>query len=566
MRYGPTRRKLASFDPFGSGYSFLQISVISIHEVGKKEKVRPEWTDSWQAVEWNTILFSRNGLYHYQRSRTLTLSLSLPQSTYGLDVLAFIGWQHEHAHYQLVEIQQMLNQRGVQVNERNVGKLYRQFLALLGGLTERKQQRLTTAVTQYGGLIWAMDGLAPEGSGSLLYVLYEVLSETPVAAIQLDHPTADELVHWLQPYQALPFPVLATLADGEDAILAAFRTCWPDARAQRCQSHWLGNVAEPVLKVDTQLREQMRQDLGGLPAVPEQHAAPITASSTVGVATRPLLPAPRDAVLIEIETQLRAAVRDAVNRPSRKPLHWGGLAGYQQLEGVAQALHTVRPEAETAYLQRLTLQVDRVLEQNRALAKDLAEAHRWLGKIADGLQYPPAPVAAGAPVQGRVSGAQVRQDMEVLLREFQPDLKRCPAQAALSHAWQRLWKSCGTDLLPCYDLVGLPQDNLKLEALFEKLRGQQRRISGRKSTQPLRDFGQSRVLLEADSEAELLQQIQQVSPADYQAQRRRLAQAEVPRQNLYRMHRDPAGATQRLITQHATRRAELARQPTAPLS
>jgi hypothetical protein len=31
----------------------------------------------------------------------------------------------------------------------------------------------------------------------------------------------------------------------------------------------LGNVAEPVLKVDTQLREQMRQDLGGLPGVPE---------------------------------------------------------------------------------------------------------------------------------------------------------------------------------------------------------------------------------------------------------------------------------------------------------
>jgi hypothetical protein len=32
----------------------------------------------------------------------------------------------------------------------------------------------------------------------------------------------------------------------------------------------LSNVAEPVLKADTQLREQMRQDLGGLPAVPQQ--------------------------------------------------------------------------------------------------------------------------------------------------------------------------------------------------------------------------------------------------------------------------------------------------------
>jgi hypothetical protein len=202
------------------------------------------------------------------------LLISLPRSTYGLDVLAFIGWQHEHGHQQLVEIQRELNRRGVVVNERNVGKLYRQFLALLGGLTERKRQRLEAAVEQFGGLVWAIDALEPEGHGTMLYVLYEVLSENPVGAIQLDHTTADELVAWLQPYQALPFPVLATLSDGEGAILAAFRTCWPGAPPQRCQSHWLGNLADPVLKVDTQLREQMRQDLGGLPAVPEQVQAP----------------------------------------------------------------------------------------------------------------------------------------------------------------------------------------------------------------------------------------------------------------------------------------------------
>ena len=205
---------------------------------------------------------------HYYASRVLMFSL--PRSTYGLDVLAFIGWQHEHAHRQLVEIQRELNGRGIAINERNVGKLYRQFLALLGGLTESKRRRLAAAAEQYGGLIWAVDALEPEGHGTLLYVLYEVLSQTAVGAIQLDHPTADELVEWLRPYQGLPFPVLATLSDGEEAIIAALRTCWPAARQQRCQSHWLGNVAEPVLEVDAQLRQQMRQDLGGLPAVPER--------------------------------------------------------------------------------------------------------------------------------------------------------------------------------------------------------------------------------------------------------------------------------------------------------
>ena len=209
-----------------------------------------------------------HGGEHYHASGVLRISL--PYSTYGLDGLAFIGWQHEHEHQQLVEIQQALNQHGIMVNERNVGKLYRQFLALLGGINEGVEKRLKAAAEEHGGLIWGLDALQPEGHGTLLYVLYEVLSGTPVAAIQWDHPTGDELVAWLQPYRALPFAVLATLSDGEGAIIAALKTCWPTAPHQRCQAHFLGNLAEPVLQVDARLRQRMRDDLGGLPAVPSQ--------------------------------------------------------------------------------------------------------------------------------------------------------------------------------------------------------------------------------------------------------------------------------------------------------
>ena len=227
---------------------------------------------------------------HYYASRVLMLSL--PHSTYGLDVLAFIGWQHEHEHQQLVEIQRELNRRGVLVNERNVGKLYRQFLALLGGLTERKQERLAAAAQEYGGLVWAVDALQPEGHGTLLYVLYEALGETAVGAIQLDHATAEALVAWLRPYQALAFPVLATLSDGEEAIMSALRTCWPTARPQRCQAHFLSNLAEPVVDLDTSLREQMRADLGGLPVVPEEAAAPKVADTEPPEVAPPLCLSP----------------------------------------------------------------------------------------------------------------------------------------------------------------------------------------------------------------------------------------------------------------------------------
>ena len=64
---------------------------------------------------------------HYYASGVCLISL--PYSTYGLDVLACIGWQHEHEHKQLVEIQHELNGCGILVKERTVGRLYRQFLA-----------------------------------------------------------------------------------------------------------------------------------------------------------------------------------------------------------------------------------------------------------------------------------------------------------------------------------------------------------------------------------------------------------------------------------------------------
>lgn len=142
---------------------------------------------------------------HYYASGVL--KVSLPYSTYGLDVLAFIGWQHEREHRQLVEIQGQLNQRGVLINERNVGKLYRQFLALLGGMNAKNRQKLEESSRAHGGLIWAVDALQPEGHGTLLYVLYEVLSGTLVSAIQLPYASAEELKSWLAPYQDLPYPI-----------------------------------------------------------------------------------------------------------------------------------------------------------------------------------------------------------------------------------------------------------------------------------------------------------------------------------------------------------------------
>jgi hypothetical protein len=247
---------------------------VCIH-CGAELKLRPNWhvRKTIQTMQGPLFLAGRakvcpnveceHGGTRYYASQVLLLSL--PKSTYGLDVLAYIGWRHEHDQRQLVEIQWELNQKGIEINERNVGKLYRQYLALLGATTEAIRKKLDAIVEKHGGLILGVDALQPEGHGSLLYVLYEILSGTVVSAIQLEPPNEKDLTDWLMTYQ--DYPVLASISDGEERIIAALRAVWPTAPRQRCQEHFLGNLADEVLANDTALRQQMREDLGGLPKI-----------------------------------------------------------------------------------------------------------------------------------------------------------------------------------------------------------------------------------------------------------------------------------------------------------
>ena len=263
----------------------------------------------------------------------------------------------------------------------------------------------------------------------------------------------------------------------------------------------------------------------------------------------------RDPELVEIETNIRAAVRDAVNRESRKPFYWGGLKGFQQLDAIANVLHGMAgTPAETVYFQQITKQVDRALEQNRALANGLQEAHTWLRKIAACLRYPPC----SYPDFDDVSSQQIAMEMETLLQQLRQQAQ--VGHQVLKTLWSALdyrWNLYGKDLLPCYDIPGLPSDNLQLESLFNRLRCHQRRISGRKSTKELRDFGQYQVLFMAESYEVLLEQIRRVPIAEYRKHRQRLAKAEAPRQFLHRLHRDPAATIQKLADRYSQRQVEL---------
>jgi hypothetical protein len=261
-----------------------------------------------------------------------------------------------------------------------------------------------------------------------------------------------------------------------------------------------------------------------------------------------------------IEENIRASIRDAANRSSRKPFSWGGLTGYRQLEAIAVALHELPLSQEgMEYLQQLVNQVDEVLGRNRALADDLSSAHDQLMEIAQCLGYPTPHNSFTETLFNQerrrytdlnLTSTTIRHEMEVLVEMHQSTSSQYPAQAALSIGFRRRWASYGCDLLHCYDIPGLPPDNLRLESIFGKLRNHSRRITGRKSTRELRDFGQCQILFFAESLEDLLKQIQKVPLSTYQSQRELLEKAEAPQRFLRQLHRDSLKATRNLLNKH----------------
>ena len=269
--------------------------------------------------------------------------------------------------------------------------------------------------------------------------------------------------------------------------------------------------------------------------------------------------------LIDVQRQFRRAIRDAVHRPSRKPFCWGGLIGYRQLEAIALALRPLcDADKESTYLRRLLRQVDRVLERNRALVVDVQSAHIWLRDIAACLHYPPDPAAPA-----HLSSGQVAQEMKALMAQFRPALRRHSAQASLYRAWHRHWEDYGVHLLHCYDIPGLPPENLAIEAFFGRIRRHQRRVSGRASTKELRNRGHYQVLFTAQSEEDLLSSMRGVPMALYQAHRREIETTETPDQFLRKLHHDPATTMQHLSDRYLAGYAQLqlrARLAETPIS
>ena len=231
------------------------------------EQSHLRWRKGIQSLEETTWVTSR-GSYCECRPELVYLSaeaaqLSLPDSTYGLDVLVRIGYLRDMKRQTYAQIKAELPSH-IQVSTRHVSNLYKEYQALLACADRLDMVKLQEAGVKYGGLILSVDGLQPEGGQPQLWVVRELLSGTLLAAGWLPQMDEGTMVEFLAPVKALDLPWLGMVSDKQASLVKALSTTWAELPHQYCQSHYLGNAISPMYEADSQMKTKIRKRVGGV--------------------------------------------------------------------------------------------------------------------------------------------------------------------------------------------------------------------------------------------------------------------------------------------------------------
>src|SRR3989449_1574494 len=331
--------------------------------------------------------------------------LAPPGSTYSYEVLVRIGWwrQEHRATYREIHLE-LASQ--VRISESHVRYLYQQFsLPLLACHERQHRDHLAQIAQQQGGLIIALDGLAPQGGEPQIWFIRELTSGLTLRSgwlSQQDQPTFEA---FLQPLTQLEWPILAVLSDKQTGLMPAVTTVLPKSRYQFCQAHYLRNLAEPLAEADAafkvDLRKAVRQQVGDLiRKEPQATPAPIGVLTVTGLLPSPIGPPPaplaREAQspppsaspaatgpeANEIVTALFRHTRYLLTLKGRPPLRLAGLETYERLDHVARLSLALVAERYDPRLAQLYQGLQSALSPFAETYQALQQGAAWLRDIA----------------------------------------------------------------------------------------------------------------------------------------------------------------------------------------
>ncbi len=162
--------------------------------------------------------------------------IALPGCTYGLDVVARLGRLRQEQCLTFTQVHAALVPT-VQLAPATVRILYQEaYLPLLAASARAHRDVLTRLAAEHGGLLLALDGLAPEGGEPQLWCVYDLLTSLLLRAGWLSQFDQASFETFLAPL-ATAWPIRAVLNDKQRGLEAAIATVFPTAAHQLCQAH-----------------------------------------------------------------------------------------------------------------------------------------------------------------------------------------------------------------------------------------------------------------------------------------------------------------------------------------
>ena len=524
----------------------------------------------WNSLAWDKIVQTLDGLLSVatrpghcphvtgpgSRMRLLSAAaqrMAPPGSTYGYDVLVRIGWRRQQQRATDSEIHTELSCR-FPISESHVRYLYQHIYLPLLACHERQQRgRLAPAAQAQGGLIVALDGLAPQGGEPQIWFIRDLATGLTLCSgwlAQLDQPTFEA---FLAPLRHLEWPILAVLSDKPTGLVPAIATALPGSRHQLCQAHYLRNLAEPLAAADAvfkgELRRTVRQQMGDfirqeppstpghagiltvtglLPSPVEEPTAP--AGQGPAASSAPMAAAPEAEKVL---TQLVRHTRYLLTLKGRSPFRLAGLETYERLSTVASLSRGLLAQHYEPRLAQLYQGLQAALSPFAETSQALHQGAAWLRDIA----YILEPVATYPS-----NAAEVARQLRGYLDTVQQQPKITPTLEAFGRHLDLVSRSYWPALFHCYDVPGLPRSHNELASHFRETRRRLLRTTGQQgqTQRTLQRQGAWELLPHPPTEAKLQETVCQIPFEDLAQERQRFA----PHRQRFRMQRRSRSQTQ----------------------
>lgn len=446
--------------------------------------------------------------------------LSLPNKSYGLDVVVYIGYQRLHVHRTVPEIhQELVKEYGVQISERQVEYLFDEYLILSACSHGKRLAKYQSEIERNGGIVLGIDGAKPEKGQPGLYIFRDALSGCRLHCAVLQSADHESLSQELQVVKALGMPVQAIISDDEKATVAAVADVFPDVPHGLCHIHFLKAVQKPIYERDQKLAKVLKRPLRALTKVERivKNQPSATAALTLPQqqALRRYLDAFRAVLLTKGQAPFRLAgllIFEALIRLTTSLQRACNTQAHQLVDKLKTMAETYRLQDES-YTQVSTQQIW-FLGMAEILDVPLSETFEW----------------------STLTGIEVAQELHDYLDLLDTLQDHFPDDAPLFLHMRRRLDAWAPGLFWTYDVQALPRTNNALETDIGNIKEQYRRTTGRRSLKDyLMRYGPYLAFDDDhDDPQELLLWFQAVDRDVYRSEKERL---DALRQQLRHIHR-----------------------------